>query len=125
MRIKDKLRQWALNLESEMAVLYLAFRHKSTPIGTKIVIGIAVCYALSPVDLIPDFIPILGFLDDLLLLPFLTMVAIKLIPVSVLNECRQKTENDWPKERPKNLLCALPIVAIWIIVGVFIVKAVW
>jgi uncharacterized membrane protein YkvA (DUF1232 family) len=125
MGVKDKLRQRILKLESETAALYCAFKRKDTPILAKIVIGIAVCYALSPIDLIPDFIPVIGLLDDLLLLPLLVAIAVKLIPARVLDECREETRNAWPDGKPKSLWCSLPVVAIWLAVSVLITKTVW
>jgi uncharacterized membrane protein YkvA (DUF1232 family) len=123
--VKNKLRQQILKLESETAALYCAFKRKDTPKAAKIVIGVAVCYALSPIDLIPDFIPVIGFLDDLLLLPILVTVAVKFIPARVLDECRQEARNTWPDGKPKSLLCSLPIVVIWLTVSALIMKTVW
>ena len=79
-------------------------------------------YALSPIDLIPDFIPVLGYLDDLILLPALAALTIKLIPEEKLRECRERAEGMWENGKPKKWYFALPIVLFWLLVLLFIVK---
>lgn len=125
MTLKEKLKARADKLVSDTAALYLAFKRKETPVLAKVIIGLAVGYALSPIDLIPDFIPVLGYLDDVLILPFLVAVAIKLVPKDVLAECRVEAEGMWQDGKPKSFWFALPIIAIWLLILFFIIKAIW
>jgi uncharacterized membrane protein YkvA (DUF1232 family) len=85
-------------LKRETHALYLAARHPRTPWYAKLFVAGIVAYALSPIDLIPDFIPILGFLDDLILIPLGIVVAVKLVPADVLAECRAKAGCDETKD---------------------------
>lgn len=125
MKIKNKLQDRGRRIKSDTAALYLAFRRKDTPIIAKAIIGIAVCYALSPIDLIPDFIPVLGFLDDVLLLPLLIVLAIRLVPADVLKECRKQAKNMWEDGKPKSIWYALPVVLIWVVIIVVIINLIW
>jgi uncharacterized membrane protein YkvA (DUF1232 family) len=115
MSLLSSLKQKAKKLKSEAQVLMLAYKDKRTPLAAKILIGITVGYLLSPIDLIPDFIPVLGILDDLIIVPALIAFSIKLIPVTVLSEARE-----WVKENPgtlkkTNWAFAVLIVIIWLI----------
>ena len=82
-------------------------------------------YALSPIDLIPDFIPVLGYLDDVLLLPALIALAIKLIPKEVWKRCQAESENMWVDGKPEKWYFAVPIILIWLLILWLIVKAIW
>lgn len=119
------LKQRAKQLKKDIPAVFLALKHKQTPVIAKVVAGITVGYALSPIDLIPDFIPILGYLDDLILLPALVALTIKLIPAEVLRECREKSENLWAEGKPKKWYYAIPIVLFWLVIVWLIVKAIW
>lgn len=119
------LKQRAKQLKKDIPAVFLALKHKQTPVIAKVVAGITVGYALSPIDLIPDFIPILGYLDDLILLPALAALTIKLIPAEVMRECREKSENLWADGKPKKWYYAIPIVLFWLVIVWFIVKAIW
>ncbi|MDR1704076.1 MAG: DUF1232 domain-containing protein, partial [Clostridiales bacterium] len=101
------LKERAKRLKSDIPAVFLALKHRDTPIAAKILAAIAVAYALSPIDLIPDFIPFLGLLDDVLILPGLIAVIAKLIPPSVFAECREKSAGLWEKGRPKKWYYAL------------------
>ena len=79
-------------------------------------------YALSPIDLIPDFIPVLGYLDDVLLLPGLVALTLRLIPEEVLTECRIKAQDMWQGGRPKKWYYALPVLIFWCLVLLAILK---
>jgi len=83
MKLKEKIKE----LKTKVSALYLALKRKDTPIPAKIAAAITVGYALSPIDLIPDFIPILGYMDDIILLPLLMAISIKLIPKKIMEEC--------------------------------------
>ncbi len=110
MYLKDRARR----LKTNLPALALALRHKRTPWAAKALAALTVAYALSPVDLIPDFIPVLGYLDDLLLLPALIALTVRLIPAAVLEECRVKAAEAQGGSKGKNRwYCALPVLIIW------------
>ena len=91
----------------------------------KILAALAVGYALSPIDLIPDFIPVIGLLDDIIIVPALIAVVIKLIPAEVFAECREKADGLWAEGKPKKWYFALPIIFIWLLLIFVIVRAIW
>jgi len=93
--------------------LYFAIRDPRTPIGAKIFAGFVVAYALSPIDLIPDFIPVLGYLDDVILVPIGIAICLRLIPAQVLAEARVRAES--VSAKPKNYTAAVIIVLLWLI----------
>ena len=118
-----KLQERAAVLKRDIPAVFLAFKSKETPIYAKILAGLTVAYALSPIDLIPDFIPVLGYLDDVLLLPALIALTGKLIPKDVLEACRKQAQGMWADGRPKKWYYALPIVAVWALAALLIGKA--
>lgn len=119
------LKERAKRLKSEIPAVYLAPKDKQTPLPTKILAGITVGCALSPIDLIPDFIPVLGYLDDMLILPALAALTIRLIPPEVMERCRREAEGMWENGKPKRWYYAIPIVVFWLLVAAVIVKAVF
>lgn len=125
MRLFGKLKNLATGLKTETLTLYFAARDPRTPWCAKMLIACVVAYALSPIDLIPDFIPLLGYLDDLLLLPIGIYLALKLIPPAVLTESRQKASRT-TSELPKSRIAAIVIVILWVTaimaVGVILTK---
>lgn len=118
------LKERAKRLKSDIPAVYLVLKGKETPLIAKILAGITVCYALSPIDLIPDFIPVLGYLDDLLLLPGLAALTIRLIPAEVMERCRREAQGMWENGKPKRWYYAIPITVFWLLVAAIIVKAV-
>ena len=116
MNLKEKANQIKKNLAS----LFIAMKKKETPWYAKLVAGIAVAYALSPIDLIPDFIPVLGYLDDLLILPLLISLAIKLIPPEIMETYKVEAEGLWENGKPKRWYYAIPVILFWILLLVFI-----
>ena len=106
------LRERARALKRDTLALYYAVRDPRTPLIAKVVAGLVVAYALSPIDLIPDFIPVLGYLDDVILVPLGILLSLKLIPADVLAAARIKA--DATLERPINRVAGVVIVAIWI-----------
>lgn len=113
MGLLSKLKQKAKQLKSEVQVLMIAYKDKRTPLSAKILISITVGYLLSPIDLIPDFIPVLGLLDDLIIVPLLITFSIKLIPQNVLNDAREKVKNNSQRYKKANWLFAIIIIVIW------------
>jgi uncharacterized membrane protein YkvA (DUF1232 family) len=119
MRLIDSLKPWAEKAKQDAVMLWFAYRHPQTPIATKIISALAVIYALSPIDLIPDFIPVLGYLDELILLPCMVWLAMKFVPIDVKNECRQLAE-EWiqtQQAKPIHRGGILLVVVVWMIVG--------
>lgn len=111
------LRRWAKLLKGDVVMLWFACRHPQTPLHAKIFAVLVVAYAFSPIDLIPDFIPVLGLLDELLLLPLGIWLTIKMLPDPVVAECRQQAQVwlDARKPKPQNYIAAAVFVALWIL----------
>ena len=118
------LKARAKKLKTDIPALFLALKDDNTPIIAKIFAGITVAYALSPVDLVPDFIPVFGYLDDVILLPMLVALTIKFIPSDVLEKNRRQAEGIWQDGKPKKWYYAIPIVIIWAIIIAVILKAI-
>lgn len=119
------LKENAKKLKQDIPTVFLALKDKDTPVAAKVVAAVTVAYALSPIDLIPDFIPVLGYLDDLVLLPALTALTIKLIPRQVWEQNRKCAENMWADGKPKKWYYAIPILVIWLLLLCLIIKAIW
>ena len=115
MTLLEDLKQRAHRLKADIYALYLAARHPGTPWYAKLLVAGIVAYALSPIDLIPDFIPVLGYLDEVILLPMGIALAIRMIPAPVLAECRQRADEAMSKGQPVSYLAAVVIVAVWIV----------
>ena len=110
------LREWSRELKRQTLTLYYAARDPDTPWHAKLVAGLVVAYALSPIDLIPDFVPILGYLDDVIIVPAGIWLALKLVPPPVTEAARQKAERT--SESPASAVAAIVFVLIWLVVGV-------
>jgi uncharacterized membrane protein YkvA (DUF1232 family) len=108
-----------VGLKAETFALYIAARHPRTPWYAKLFVASIVAYALSPIDLIPDFIPILGYLDDLVLVPLGIALAIRLIPGPVLDECRIKAHESLGDGSPTSRTAAAVIIVIWLALAAF------
>jgi uncharacterized membrane protein YkvA (DUF1232 family) len=111
--LKHRVRQ----LERETYALYLAARHPRTPWYAKLLIAAVVAYAVSPIDLIPDFVPVLGYLDDLILIPLGIAVAIRLVPPEVLAECRARAQEATAHGKPASRIAAIIIIGIWVVLA--------
>ena len=114
----NKIKTKAKELKSNVLALYLASRHPSTPLFAKILTGLIVAYALSPIDLIPDFIPVLGLLDDIILLPLGIYIAIRMIPNDVLEQFREQAKQ--MEDKPKSYAAAVGIVLLWIAIAALV-----
>lgn len=110
-RLLQGLALRAKSLKAETLTLYLAARHPDTPWLARLLVAFAVGYALSPIDLIPDFIPVLGYLDELVLLPVVLWLALRIIPEPVMTECRARAGD--LASRPVSRLAGVMIFIIW------------
>lgn len=115
-------RAWAHRLKREVYALALAYRDPRVPWYARVVAAAVVAYAFSPIDLIPDVIPVLGHLDDAILVPLGVALVIRLIPAYVLDECRYEAECRLAGVRPTNWAGAALIVAIWLLLAAL---AIW
>ncbi|MCB2293627.1 DUF1232 domain-containing protein [Clostridium algoriphilum] len=110
------------NLKKEIGALYIASKRSDVPWYAKLIILLVVGYALSPIDLIPDFIPVLGYLDDLIIVPIGVVLAIRLIPSNIMNECREQSENTFKGSKSKNWVAGGIILFIWIVIIIYILE---
>ena len=115
----ETTRTWARRLKRDVMTLWFARSHPATPWYAKAMGVFVVAYALSPIDLIPDFIPVLGYLGDVILLPVLIWLAVRLLPPQVLHDSRQKAEQQMLEQsaKPRSLAGAVAIVAIWLAIA--------
>lgn len=113
----DVWKQRAGGLKTELYALYLAYRDPRVPWHARLLAACVVGYAFSPIDLIPDFIPILGYLDDLILVPLGITLALKVIPPPVLAECRERARAELAGGKPINRVAAGVIVVIWLLLA--------
>jgi uncharacterized membrane protein YkvA (DUF1232 family) len=113
-------RAWARRIKRDGISLWFARSHPATPWYAKAMGAFVVAYALSPIDLIPDFIPVLGYLDDVVLLPVLIWLTVRLLPPQVLNDSRRKAELWMVEQRakPRSLVGAVVIALVWLAVAV-------
>jgi uncharacterized membrane protein YkvA (DUF1232 family) len=114
MRYVESLKTWAGRLKNELYALYLAYRDPRVPLYARVFAALVVGYAFSPIDLIPDPIPVLGYLDDLVLIPLGIVLSIRMIPEPVLAECREKASRLSAGSRPVNRVAAVAVVALWL-----------
>lgn len=115
MKLPEKIKGWAKKLKEDLVVLHLVSKDPRTPVLAKLLIFLIIAYALSPIDLIPDFIPIIGFLDDIILLPLGILAVIKLIPKEILAEARLQAKTyKWDKK--KNWWIGGIILVFWIFI---------
>jgi uncharacterized membrane protein YkvA (DUF1232 family) len=110
----ESWKQRTSQLKTDVYALYLAYKDKRTPLVARVFAAAVVGYAFSPIDLIPDFIPVLGYLDDLVLVPLGIYLAIKMIPVPVMEESRTKAKEVMAQGKPVNKVAALVIVLVWV-----------
>jgi uncharacterized membrane protein YkvA (DUF1232 family) len=111
----EKWKRRAKQLKIEIYAIYLAYKDPRVPWYARIFAACVVGYAFSPIDLIPDPIPILGYLDDLILIPLGVVLALKMIPKEVMTECRERSQEIMRQGKPINRIAAIVIIAIWIL----------
>ncbi|WP_343247458.1 YkvA family protein [Diplocloster hominis] len=121
MNLKDRARK----LKTDIPTIFYSLKDKDTPLTAKIAAGITIGYALSPIDLVPDFIPVLGYLDDLILLPAFIALTIKLIPKDIWEKNKKQVQNSNDFETAKKWYYALPIILIWILIILLLIKIIW
>jgi uncharacterized membrane protein YkvA (DUF1232 family) len=114
-------KQRARRLKAETYAIYLAYRDPRVPWYARLFVACVVGYAFSPIDLVPDFIPILGYLDDLILVPVGIALALKMIPPAVMAECREKAQGVMAQGKPVNRAAAAVIIAIWLLLAAWVV----
>jgi len=112
--IAETWKRRARHLKAETYALFLAYRDRRTPWYARIFAACVVAYAFSPIDLIPDFIPVLGYLDDLILIPLGIALALKMIPPQVMADSRVKAQDLLDQDRPRNWIAAAAILTIWL-----------
>ena len=118
-----RARQWARHIKRDVLVVYFAARHPATPLAVRLLALAIAAYALSPIDRIPDFVPILGLLDELILVPIGLWIALKLVPAPLMAEFRNTA--DLAVERPVSRLGAALIIGLWALIGTFIALQIW
>ena len=110
----NRLKSWARRMKRDTLALYLARRDPRVPWYAKVMAMVTAGYALSPIDLIPDFIPVLGYLDDLIIVPLFIYLTIRLIPPDVMMELRAQADQRLSESRPRNMTGAVVIILIWL-----------
>ena len=119
------LRERANKLKADIPSVFFALKKRETPMLAKICASFTIIYALSPIDVIPDFIPVLGYLDDVVILPGLVALTIRLIPQDVVTQCRSESQGVWQEGKPKKWYYALAVAGVWLVVLDLVAKAVW
>ena len=110
--MRQRLMSWARALKRDVVALWIAARSPLTPVAAKIVAGAVAAYALSPIDLIPDFIPVLGYLDDIIIVPLGIALALRLIPADLMADFRAQAATT---DKPVNRVAAAFIIGVWLI----------
>jgi uncharacterized membrane protein YkvA (DUF1232 family) len=121
------LKAWAKRLKQDTVMLWFARRHPDTPLLAKLLCILTVAYALSPIDLIPDFVPVLGLLDELILLPFMIWLALRMLPSKVVDACRAQA-GEWLEQRgskPRSYGGAILIVLLWVGIAYALWRWLW
>jgi uncharacterized membrane protein YkvA (DUF1232 family) len=117
MKAAEKWKQRARRLKIETYAICLAYKDPRVPWYARVFAACVVGYAFSPIDLVPDPIPILGYVDDLILIPLGIMLALKMIPQSVMSECREKAQTLIEQGKPTNWIAAGVIITIWVLLA--------
>jgi uncharacterized membrane protein YkvA (DUF1232 family) len=121
MKFLTKWRQWARQLKTETHAIYLAYKDPRVPWYARLFALVVVGYAFSPIDLIPDFIPVLGYLDDLILVPLGIALVLKMIPRDVLAESRQQAQVMMSDNKPTNWTAAIGVIIIWLLLAAMVI----
>jgi uncharacterized membrane protein YkvA (DUF1232 family) len=121
-KILEKVKNRAREIKRNVFILYLAYKDPRVPWYAKLFAALVVAYVFSPIDFIPDFIPVLGYLDELIIVPFGITLALQMIPQPVIAECRTKAEEIRKQGKPKNWVAGAFFILIWILLAVWIGK---
>ncbi len=127
-RAMGRWKERAKKIQAETYAVCLAYRDPRVPWYARLFAACVVAYAFSPIDLIPDFIPVLGYLDDLVLVPLGIVLALKMIPQPVMAECRQKAQEVMAQGKPVNWVAAAVIVSAWLLLAalaVYLIARLW
>lgn len=116
------LKEKANKLKLDLPAIFIALKKRETPVIAKFFAVITIAYALSPIDLIPDFIPILGLLDDIILLPIFIALTMKFIPAEILEQCKVESTDLCRNGRPKKWYFSIPVILIWVIILLLIIN---
>ncbi|MEL7605355.1 MAG: YkvA family protein [Sedimentibacter saalensis] len=119
MNLKERAKQ----LKKDIPAVFLALKKKDTPWYAKVLAALTIGYAFSPIDLIPDFIPVLGYLDDVIILPLMIAATVKMVPTEIFEQCRIESEQHWEEGNHKKWYYALPILLIWGMIIALLIKA--
>ena len=125
MSVIKRWKQRVRDLKTETYAIYLAYKDSRVPWYAKILIAFVVAHTFSPIDLIPDFIPVLGYVDDLIIAPLGIALAIRMIPEEVMAECREAAQAAMGQDKPTSWRAAVVIVAIWLLVAALVVVIVF
>ena len=117
----QRWKHWARQLKTEVYAIYVAYRDPRVPWYARVFAVCVVAYAFSPIDLIPDPIPILGYVDDLILIPLGIQLALRMIPAEVMAESREKAREIMRQGKPVNRVAAVVIVAIWLLAAALVI----
>jgi len=117
----NRLKTWARRMKRDTLALYLASRDPRVPWHAKTMAMVTAAYALSPIDLIPDFIPVLGYLDELIILPLFIYLTIRLIPPDIIVELRAQADQHLSENRPRSMTGAVVIILIWLSIVALVV----
>ena len=118
-----RLKSWASALKRDVVAIWLAARDPRVPWLAKAVALCIAAYALSPIDLIPDFIPVLGYLDDLIIVPLGIMIVVRMIPEALMAEFRQMASAR--EQRPKSIAGAIAVIALWLAAAALLARLFW
>jgi uncharacterized membrane protein YkvA (DUF1232 family) len=118
----ERAKQWARLIKRDVVALWIAARDRRTPMLAKLVAGAVAAYALSPIDLIPDFIPVFGFLDDIIIVPLGIMLAVRLVPPLLMQEFRDQAA---VRERPVSRAGQVAIISLWLLAPVLVAWLLW
>lgn len=121
MKLKNMIKRSIIKLKEDIPAVFLSMHDKETPFIAKFFGYITIIYALSPIDLIPDFIPVFGYLDDIIILPFLVFITLRFIPKKVIERNRQKAKDLWTNGKPKKWYYAVPMIAFWLMIVILII----
>ena len=117
-----RLKKRAQQLKQDIPVIYLVWKDQDTPLAARLVVGCTILYALSPIDLVPDVIPVFGLLDDVILLPALILLAIRLIPEDIWERNRLRAAEMKLQRMETRWYFALPVLALWLLLFSLIIK---